>query len=392
MDARSEAARPRRILAVNPGSTSTKVALFERMVVLDEATIRHSDDELRTYQGRPILAQLDMRLAAVRDRFRDLDSCDAVVGRGGLLEPVPGGTYRIDDDVLADLTVARRGEHASNLGPFLARRIADDIGCPAYLVDPVSVDEWTDLARYTGLRGLERQSLSHALNSRAVARRHAAERGREYAELRLVVVHLGSGITVSAHVGGRMVDACNSMEEGPFAMDRAGGVPVMQLLELAQTMTAVELRRRLFGDGGIYSYLGTRDLKEVLDLIDAGDMVAAEVVAAMLYQVAKEAGAMAAVLEGRVDGVVVTGGMAHAARIAEAVTRSLAWIAPVSVYPGEDELRALAEGGMRILEGKEESLNYGVVKGMKTAGTARGSGNGPSHPHSGWGSGGIAEG
>jgi butyrate kinase len=352
-------AEPRRILAVNPGSTSTKAALFEDLRVLREETLRHADQELRTYAGRPVLAQLEMRLAALQDAFSDSGPYDAVVGRGGLLAPVPGGTYLVDDDVLNDLTAAKRGEHASNLGPFLAHRIARD-ACPAFFVDPVSVDEWTNMARYSGLAGVERESLSHALNSKAVARRYAADQDRPYASLRLVVVHLGSGITVSAHAGGRMVDACNSMDEGPFAMDRAGGVPATKLLDLAVAHTASpdDLRRRLFGEGGVYSYLGTRDLPEVLALIDGGDDYAAEVIAAMLYQVAKEAGAMTAVLEGSVDAVLVTGGMARAQRIADALRQSLSWIAPVVVHPGEDELRALAEGALRVLNGEQPALHY----------------------------------
>jgi butyrate kinase len=353
-------AEPRRILAVNPGSTSTKAALFEDLRVLREETLRHADQELRTYAGRPVLAQLELRLAALQDAFSDSGPYDAVVGRGGLLAPVPGGTYVVDDDVLNDLTAAKRGEHASNLGPFLAHRIARDGGCPAFLVDPVSVDEWTNMARYSGLAGVERESLSHALNSKAVARRYAGDQERPYETLRLVVVHLGSGITVSAHAGGRMVDACNSMDEGPFAMDRAGGVPATKLLDLAVAHTASpdDLRRRLFGEGGVYSYLGTRDLPEVLALIDGGDDLAAEVVAAMLYQVAKEAGAMTAVLEGSVDAVLVTGGMARAQRIADALRQSLSWIAAVVVYPGEDELLALAEGALRVLNGEQPALHY----------------------------------
>lgn len=352
---------PPRILAINPGATSTKLAVYSGEEPVAEHTVRHPDDELALFRGRPVLAQLDMRLAAVYDALGDDAGFDAVVGRGGLLAPVPGGTFAVDDEVLNDLTAARRGEHASNLGPFLARRIADRIGCPAYLVDPVSVDEWTAMARYSGLAGLERESLSHALNSKAVARRHARAAGRAYEELRLVVLHLGSGITVSAHAGGRMVDACNSMEEGPFAMDRAGGVPAMKLLELANAHTVAldEQRRRLFGEGGVFSYLGTRDLTEVLARIDAGDDAAAEVVAAMLYQVAKEAGAMAAVLEGKVDAVLVTGGMARADRVARALEQGLAWIAPVHTYPGEDELRALAEGALRVLTGEQPALDYG---------------------------------
>jgi butyrate kinase len=351
-----------RIVAVNPGTTSTKYGVFAVDEALVTGTLRHPDADLAPFAGRPILDQLDTRHAALRGALADAvqGRVDAVVGRGGLLAPVPGGTYAVDDDVLADLAAARRGEHASNLGPFLAHRLAAEFACPAFLVDPVSVDEWADAARFSGLAGVERESLSHALNSKAVARRHARERGARYEELRLVVVHLGSGITVSAHADGRMVDACNSMEEGPFAMDRAGAVPALKLLALATsgTTSPADLRRRLFGDGGVYSYLGTRDLQEVLRRIEQGDERAARVIDAMLYQVTKEAGAMAAVLAGRVHAVLLTGGMAHAERVVDALTRSLSWIAPVHPYPGEDELQALAQGALRVLRGEQPALRY----------------------------------
>jgi butyrate kinase len=349
------------ILAINPGSTSTKVGVFEDDRELRTVNVRHTEEDLRPYGGRPILDQLELRAGAVADAVGD-EAWDAVSGRGGLLAPVPGGTYAVDDVMLADLRAARRGEHASNLGPFLAWRVAERAGCDAYVVDPVSVDEWTDVARYSGMAGVERESLSHALNTKAAARRFAAAAGRDYEELRLVVVHLGSGISVSAHVGGRMVDACNSMDEGPFAMDRAGGVPATKLLDLAFAARTGEerdaLRRRVFGSGGVASYLGTQDLQQVLRRIDGGDEEAAAVVTAMLYQVAKEAGAMAAVLEGRADAVIVTGGMAHAPRIADALVSALGWIAPVSVQPGEDELRALALGALRVLRGEEPAQSY----------------------------------
>jgi butyrate kinase len=354
-----------RILVINPGSTSTKIGVFEDELEVRSGTVRHGDDALRAFAGAPILSQLELRADAIAAVLGE-EPWDAVVGRGGLLAPLPGGTYLVDDELLDDLRAARRGEHASNLGPFLARRMAERAGCAAYIVDPVSVDEWAGVARYSGMAGVERESLSHALNTKAVARRYAADAGQPYDTLRLVVVHLGSGITVSAHHGGRMVDACNSMDEGPFAMDRAGGVPAMKLLELAfeaRTPSAqAALRRRVFGGGGVFSYLGTRDLQEVIARIDAGDDEAAGVVAAMLYQVAKEAGAMAAVLEGRVDAVLVTGGMAHAPRIAGALATTLRWIAPVHVYPGEDELRALAMGALRVLRGEEPAQHYAASR------------------------------
>jgi butyrate kinase len=353
-----------RVLAVNPGSTSTKVAVYDGTKVIVEAAVGHGDGELAAYRNRAILDQLEMRVEAVLGALGAAGvepvSLAAVVGRGGLLRPLASGTYRVSDAMLADLRAARRGEHASNLGAFLATRLAEPAGCPAFIVDPVSVDEWDDVARLSGLDGLDRECLSHALNTKAVAKRFAGEVGRAYDDLRLVVVHLGSGISVSAHRQGRMVDVTNSREEGPFSAERAGTVPTVRLMErvLHDQLSFDDAERLLFREGGIHSYLGTRDLREVERRMDAGDRRARLVFDAMLYQVRKEAGAMAAVLDGQVDAVLVTGGMAKSDRVAGALSRHLAWIAPVHVHPGEDELRALAEGTLRVLRGEEPAREY----------------------------------
>lgn len=354
------------ILAINPGSTSTKMALYVAGEERFATTVPHDDAALADFRGRPILDQLELRLEAIRgalaEREVDPRSFDAVVGRGGLLRPLASGTYAVSDVMLDELRAAPRGEHASNLGAFLARRLAEAAGCPALIVDPVSVDEWDDVARLSGLAGLDRVCLSHALNTKAVAKRYAAEVDRPYGELRLVVAHLGSGVSVSAHRDGRMVDVNNPREEGPFSTERAGSLPVMELLASAigEQWTLAEADRRLFREGGLVSYLGTRDLRDVERRIDIGDDRARLVLEALAYQVRKEAGAMAAVLEGRVDAVLVTGGMAKSDRLARALTDTLGWIAPVRVYPGEDELRALAEGAARAVEGVEEPRAYTV--------------------------------
>jgi butyrate kinase len=258
--------------------------------------------------------------------------------------------------MVEELRRARRGEHASNLGAVLALRFARAAGVNAYIVDPVTVDEWQDCARLSGSPLIRRSFIGHALNTKAVARRHARGQGRRYEEMRLIVVHMGSGITVSAHRGGRMIDS-NSIEEGPFGPDRTGSLPVRELIKLCFSgkMTEAELDRHVFGDGGLFAYLGTRDLREVERRVDSGDERAAAVVEAMIYQIGKETGAMAAVLEGKVDAVLVTGGMAHSERMVEKLRGHVDWIAPVAVYPGEDELRALAEGVFRVLDGEEES-------------------------------------
>ncbi len=352
------------ILALNPGSTSTKLGLFADGAAILEHTATHGDGALARFGGRPILEQLEFRLEAVRDALSDHGASprdlDAVVGRGGLLRPLASGTYRVTDAMLEELRRAERGEHASNLGALLARRLADEAGCPAFIVDPVSVDEWDDVARISGLAGLDRVCLSHALNTKAVAKRHAAEIERPYDELRLVVAHLGSGVSVSAHRGGRMVDVNNPREEGPFSTERAGTIPVMRLVErvLADGWTPDEADRRLFREGGLVSYLGTRDLRDVEARIAAGDDRARLVFRAMVYQVAKEIGAMGAVLHGRVDAILVTGGMARSQALTGALSEAVSWIASVFVYPGEDELRALAEGAARALAGTEAAREY----------------------------------
>ncbi len=353
-----------RILAINPGSTSTKLAVYDDDEERFSATAEISDGELAGFRRLPILDQLDVRLASVMAALREhdvpLESLAATVGRGGLLRPLASGTYRVTDAMLDELRRAPRGEHASNLGAFLAHRLAGPAACPAFIVDPVSVDEWDDVARLSGLDGLDRVCLSHALNTKAVARRYAGEVGREYRDLRLVVVHMGSGHSVSAHHDGRMVDVTNSREEGAFSTERAGTVPTVRLLEhvLGAGLSLDAAERLLFREGGLHSYLGTRDLREIEQRIDDGDDRARLVFDAMLYQLRKEVGAMAAVLDGRVDAVLLTGGMARSQRVCTALSEGLGWIAPVAVYPGEDELRALAEGALRVVDGKEAAIEY----------------------------------
>jgi butyrate kinase len=266
------------------------------------------------------------------------------------------GTYLVDEAMVEALRHTPLGDHASNLGAALALRFARAAGVNAYIVDPVTVDEWQPQARFTGSPLVERTSIGHALNTKAVARRFAREQGRAYADLRLVVVHMGSGITVSAHRGGRTVDS-NSIEEGPFGPDRTGSLPVRALIRLCFSgrFTETELDRHVFGDGGLFAYLGTRNLMEVEQRIASGDELAAQVLDALIYQIAKETGAMAAVLSGNVGAIILTGGMAHSERVVNRLIEQIGWIAPITVYPGEDELRALAEGVFRVLDGEEEA-------------------------------------
>jgi butyrate kinase len=323
-------------------------------------TIRHGQKELAGFYGQPALAQLNYRAELIEQELAaagyKLDGFAAVAGRGGLLPPMACGTYLVDDVMVEDLRQARYGEHASNLGALLALRFAQAAGTNAYVVDPTSVDEWQDCARPSGSPLVPRTSNSHALNTKAVARRYAREQGRTYESLRLIVAHLGSGITVSAHRDGRMIDY-NSIQEGPFGVDRSGNLPVRGLVKLCFSgkYTEAQLDRHVFGDGGLFAYLGSRDLVEVEQRIDAGDRKAALIFEAMIHQIGKEAGAMAVVLRGKVDAVLLTGGMAHSDRVVTQLRGALDWIAPIRVYPGENELQALAEGVFRVLGGEEQA-------------------------------------
>ena len=353
-----------KILAINPGSTSTKLAVFANRANLFSEKLPHSDAELQQFIKAPILAQLDFRfekvLAALQKHAIAPGQLDAVVGRGGLLKPLASGTYRVNARMLEDLRLAQRGEHASNLGAFLADRVAKIAQCPAFIVDPVSVDEWPPVARLSGLNGLERECLSHALNTKAIAKRFAREKATDYASLRLIVAHLGSGFSISAHENGKMIEVTNSREEGAFSMERAGSLPVMKLIDLAYSgrFTRKDLEIRIFRQGGVFSYAGTKDLKEFLTRVNAGDPEARLVFDAMIYQVGKEIGAMATVLQGRVDAILLTGGMIYAKEISQSLIPRIAWIAPVYEYPGEDELIALAEGALRVLTGEEKEKEY----------------------------------
>lgn len=366
----------RRVLVINPGSTSTKFGVFVSAGAEWTGSVRHDDAELEQFRGRSALAQAEYRAGLIRSALasagNDPVRFAAVAGRGGLLPPMQCGTYVVDDAMIEELRMARRGEHACNLGAVLALKFARAAGVNAYIVDPVTVDEWQDCARLSGTPLVQRSCIGHALNIKAVARRFAREAGRCYQDLRLLVVHLGSGITVSAHRDGRMIDN-NTPEEGPFGPDRTGWLPVRELVKLTCSgrYNEKQLDRMVFGDGGLFAYLGTRDLIEVERRIDAGDVKAAAVYDAMIYQTAKECGAMAAVLQGKVGAVVLTGGMAHSKRLIGRLQEYIDWIAPVAVYPGEDELLALAEGVFRVLDGEEAAKRFrpdeAAVEGCREA-------------------------
>jgi butyrate kinase len=320
---------------------------------------------MAAFRGRPILEQEAYRRALIERELKgdgfSLEGLSAVAGRGGRLRPLVSGVYRVNDAMLQELRQAVNGEHASNLGAILAHAFAQASGVEAYIVDPISANEKPAKARLSGMALLERGQFCHVLNSKAIARRYARDQKRSYAGLRLIVAHLGGGICISAHEGGRMIEATDAMEEGPFSTERCGAVPAHELVELCFSgrYTKLQAERLVNGQGGMYSYLGTTDLIEVERRIAGGDAKAALAFEAMAYQIMKEVGAMAAVLGGRVDAVLLTGGMAHSRKLVASLSDSLSWIAPVAVFPGEDELQALAEGVLRVLRGEEAARDFG---------------------------------
>lgn len=352
-----------RILAINPGSTSTKIAVYDNDQEVFETTLRHSTEEIDAYET--IFDQYDFRKKVILDALDEnsinLSKLDAVVGRGGLLKPIEGGTYAVDEKLLDDLKVGVLGEHASNLGGVLAYEIASKLNIPSFIVDPVVVDELTDIARISGMPEIERKSIFHALNQKAVARRLADDLGKSYDELNLIVAHLGGGVSVGAHEKGRVVEVNNALDgDGPFSPERSGGVPIGDLAKLCFSgkYTHAEIKKMIKGNGGLNAYLGSNDGREILTMIENGDKKAELVFNAMAYQVAKDIGSCATVLKGKVDGIVLTGGLAYSKILVDGIVPSVDFISKVFIYPGEDEMKALAEGGLRVLQGKESAKNY----------------------------------
>lgn len=352
-----------RILAINPGSTSTKVAVFENGEPVAEEVVRHEKGGLAKYES--LVDQKEMRLGVVMDALRshgiDAGTLDAVVGRGGLVEPLDSGTYIINSRMIKDLISSTVAVHASALGGILAEEIGRRIGKPSYVVDPIVVDELDQRAKLTGFPGIERRSVFHALNQKAVARRCAEEMGTAYENCRFIVAHMGGGISVGAHRYGRVVDVNEALAgEGPFTPERTGAVPALPLIHLcfSGAYTEKELADIVTKSGGMTAYLGTNDLRKCEKLIKEGDEYAALVLESMAYQVSKEIGAMTAALEGRVDAIILTGGLAFSNRFTGCIKQYVGLIAPVKVYPGEDEMRALAEGALRVLRGQEQALEY----------------------------------
>ena len=348
------------VLAINPGSTSTKFAIYKGSSILLKQSVKHQDDQLLKFPT--VFSQAEYRLNEIRKYLtpEHIQQLDAIVGRGGFLRPLSSGTYLVNEKMIEELKAAKYGEHASNLGAVLANELATGLSIPSFIVDPVVVDELEDVARLSGIVELERKSHVHALNIKAVSLKAAEMLSKPLEQLNFVVAHLGGGISVVAHKAGKLVDVNNANNEGPFSPERAGGLPAYQLVKLCYSgkYTEQEMLDKLTRKGGLFSYLGSKDIIEIEKKIENGDHKSSMVLDAMIYQVAKEIGAMATVLDGQVDRIVLTGGIAYSEQITKKIIEKVKYIAPVMVIPGEEELEALAFGAQRVLQGIESHKTY----------------------------------
>ncbi|MGK9428539.1 butyrate kinase [Bacillus atrophaeus] len=353
----------KRILILNPGSTSTKIGVFHNERCIFEVTLRHNAEELQRFHS--IIDQYGFRkrhiLESLHEQGINISKFDAVCARGGLLRPIEGGTYEVNDVMIEDLKSGYAGQHASNLGGIIAREIADGLNIPSYIVDPVVVDEMSALAKISGMPEIERKSIFHALNQKAVARQAAASLGKRYENMKMIVTHMGGGITVGVHDRGKVADVNNGLHgEGPFSPERAGTVPAGDLVDLCFSgkYTREDIMKKLVGTGGLLGYLDTTDAVRVENMIQSGDEKARLIYDAMAYQVAKEIGAASAVLKGEVEVIVLTGGLAYGKSFVSSIRSYIDWISDVLVYPGENELQSLAQGALRVLLGEEQSKRY----------------------------------
>ncbi|AGF54071.1 butyrate kinase [Clostridium saccharoperbutylacetonicum] len=352
-----------KLLIINPGSTSTKIGVYENEKELFEETLRHTNEEIKRYDT--IYDQFGFRkeviLNVLKEKNFDIKTLSAVVGRGGMLKPVEGGTYAVNDAMVEDLKVGVQGPHASNLGGIIAKSIGDELNIPSFIVDPVVTDELAEVARLSGVPELPRKSKFHALNQKAVAKRYGKESGQGYENLNLVVVHMGGGVSVGAHNHGKVVDVNNALDgDGPFSPERAGSVPIGDLIKMCFSgkYSEAEVYGKVVGKGGFVGYLNTNDVKGVIDKMEAGDKECEAIYKAFVYQIAKAIGEMSVVLEGKVDQIIFTGGIAYSPTLVPDLKAKVEWIAPVTVYPGEDELLALAQGAIRVLDGEEKAKVY----------------------------------
>ncbi|TRM12655.1 butyrate kinase [Lentibacillus cibarius] len=355
--------QPNRTLVINPGSTSTKFGVFDDGKCILEKTIRHSTVELASFKH--IIEQFTFRKQVILQQLDiegiNVSKLSAVCGRGGLLRPIEGGTYEVNETMLTDLRNGYNGDHASNLGGIIAHEIANGLNIPAFIVDPVVVDELQDIARVSGVPELPRKSVFHALNQKAAARKAAEKMNIPYAEANLIVAHMGGGITVGVHHNGRVIDVNNGLHgDGPFSPERAGTVPAGDLVSMCFSGQYYldEIMKKIVGQGGLVAYLHTNDAKEVEERIENGDDEASFIYDAMAYQIAKEIGAASTVLNGNVDAIVLTGGLAYGKMFTDMIVDRVNWIADTLIYPGENELRTLYEGAQRVLKGEETAKVY----------------------------------
>ena len=353
---------PFKILVINPGSTSTKVALFENETSVFEEKISHSNEQLKQFST--LWDQFELRKEAVQAFLEKnciaFSQLSAVVGRGGLIKSIPGGTYLINDAMIADAKNGLQGEHAANLGCAIANSIADQAGVSAYVVDPISVDEFEPLARYSGHPLIERRSLSHTLNIHAVGRMAAEKLGVNYEQSNFIIAHLGGGISICPLKKGRIVDVNDASAAGPFSPERTGDLPLQQFIKLCFSgkYNQNQMKKLVMGEGGLTAYLKTNSAEEIERRIEAGERQVKEIYQAMAYQVAKEIGAMSTVVNGDIRAIIISGGLANSKMLIDWISERVKFIAEVLVMPGEFEMEALAKGILRILQGIEEAKTY----------------------------------
>ena len=353
-----------RILTLNPGSTSTKIAVFEDENELFSKTLRHSVEEINQFPT--IASQFQYRKNIISEELKsagyELSSFDIIVGRGGLIKPIESGIYEVNEALAHDLEYPVMGEHASNLGGLIAKDLAKDItGIKAYIADPVVVDEMHPIARISGHPAFKRVSIFHALNQKMIGRTYAQEDNKKYEDLNLIIAHMGGGISVGAHAQGRVIDVNNALDgDGPFSPERSGGLPTGALVEACFSgKSKAEIKKMLKGNGGVMAYLHTTDIKDVVEKAQVNPTSEqALVLNAMCYQIGKEIGAMATVLNGKVDAILLTGGIAYSKVVTDHITEMVKFIAPVKIYPGEDEMKALAMNGLFVLRGELKPKNY----------------------------------
>jgi butyrate kinase len=347
-----------KIATINPGSTSTKVALFDDENPFAQENLRLDDKNAQ----KDLWDQFEYRLAVVQEFLVDqnVDCLDAAVGRGGLLKPVKSGTYKVNETMLHDARTGLQGQHASNLGCALAFEVARQYHCPAFIVDPVSVDEFESLARYSGHPLIERRALAHTLSIRATAFRAAEELNFNIKNSRFIVAHMGGGISVAAVKNGRIIDVNDAASAGPFSPERSGSLPMQQFIDLCYsgTYTENQVRKMVMGEGGLVAYLGTSDFCQIEEKIASGDRDAEQVFDAMIYQMAKEIGGISCVFNGEVDAIILTGGLVNSRRVIESLQPKIRFIAPILVFAGELEMSALAQGALRVLNGMEKAQDY----------------------------------